>query len=142
MGCVGALSACASTEDGKGRYRVESIGHAQRSIEAEIIAAREAYIASGNTGVGGALGGAVGGAVALDNSDNAGVIIAGIIGGALIGSAIEGQGTIYDATEYIIRNETGALFTVAQINEGNPIFEVGDSVVLVYGYPSRLIPLP
>ena len=136
------VAACSSTPDGEGRYRVQSIGQAQRSVMAEVISQREAFIAAGNTGAGGAMGGAGGGAIALDHSDNAGVIVAGIIGGILVGSAIEGEGRIFEATEYVIRNETGALFTVAQINEGNEVFAVGDKVILVYGYPSRLIPSP
>ena len=72
------VAACSSTPDGEGRYRVQSIGQAQRSVMAEVISQREAFIAAGNTGAGGAMGGAVGGAIALDHSDNAGVIVAGM----------------------------------------------------------------
>ena len=136
------LAGCSGVQDGTGRYRIQSVGNAQRSVEAVVLVARPAYIASGNSGAGAALGGAVGGALASEGSDNAGVVIAGIIGGMIVGSAIEGEGRVYDATEYVIKSETGVLVTVAQINNGNPIFKPSDKVVLVYGYPSRLIALP
>ena len=48
------------------------------------------------------------------------IIIVGIIGGMLIGNAIEAAGNIHDATEYVIKTSTGALFTVAQVDQGNP----------------------
>ena len=35
--------------------------------------------------------------------------------------------------------ENGVLLTVAQIDSGNMIFESGSKVVLVYGYPNRLL---
>lgn len=72
-------------------------------------------------------------------SDNAGVIIAGIIGGILIGEAIKSADNVHDATEYVIRTSANTLFTVAQVYRGNIIFKKDDKVILVYGYPSRLI---
>ena len=127
-----------ATVDGQGRYRVESIGKAQRSTEAVVISARPAFIQQSTSGQGAAVGGLVGGGLAAE-SDNAGVIIAGIIGGILIGEAIESAGNVHDATEYVIRTSANALFTVAQVDRGNIIFKKDDKVILVYGYPSRLI---
>ncbi|WP_157976496.1 hypothetical protein [Parahaliea mediterranea] len=137
---IAVLGGC-STVDGQGRYRVESIGNAQRSVDAVVISARPAYIQYDTTGRGSTLGGLAGGGLAA-NSDNAGVIIAGIVGGILIGDAIEGMNNVYNATEYVIKTSKEAIFTVAQIDEGNPIFVAGNKVILVYGYPSRLIPSP
>jgi outer membrane lipoprotein SlyB len=136
------ITASCSTQDGVGRYRVQSIGQAQRSVEATVISARDAYISLETSGAGGAMGGALGGAIAGNNSDNAGVIIAGIIGGILIGNAIEATGNNIPATEYVIRTDYDVLLTVAQINKGNPIFSARNRVILVYGYPARLIPNP
>lgn len=134
------LFACSCTSvDGTGRYRIESIGNARRSVEAEVISATPAYIQDGTTGAGAALGGAAGGSIAANNSDDIGVIIAGIIGGILIGDSVEGLNNIHDATEYVIQTSTGAILTVAQINSGNDIYMGGDKVILVYGYPARLI---
>ncbi len=128
-----------TTIDGVGRYRVQSVGNAQRSIEATVISARQAYIAFEPSGRGAAAGGIAGGGLAGLSSDNVGVIIAGVVGGMIVGSAIEASENVHEATEYVIKSSTQAIFTVAQINEGNPIFQPGDNVILVYGYPSRLI---
>ena len=55
---------------------------------------------------------------------------------------IEGQANIHNATEYILRTERNVLLTVAQVDAGNTIFRPNDRVVLVYGYPNRLLPAP
>ena len=133
------LSGCST--DGVGRYRVESIGNAQRAVKATVVTFRPAYIAKDTSGAGAAMGGSLGAALTSNNSDNAGVIIAGIIGGLVIGNAIEAQQNVHEATEYVLKTDYGALLTVAQINKGNQIFKEGDQVVLVYGYPARLIGL-
>ena len=135
------ISACSSV-DGQGRYRVQSVGNAQRSVEATIISATPVYIQEATSGTGSALGAMTGGGLAAGGSDNVAVIIAGIIAGAVIGDYIEGQNNIHGATEYIIETSSQILFVVAQINEGNMIFKNGDKVVLVYGYPTRLVPDP
>ncbi|MEX0449835.1 hypothetical protein V6X63_08735 [Spiribacter sp. 221] len=137
-----AVTVVACTTDGVGQYRVESIGNAQRSISGEVIATNPVQIAKNTSGAGGYAGGALGGAMALDNSSDAAPVVAGIIAGAIIGNAIEAQGNVFPGTEYVIETSTGAVLTVAQPNEGNQIFEPGDRVILVYGYPHRLIEDP
>src|SRR3990167_4014004 len=119
------LTGCSSV-DGQGRYRVQSVGNAQRSVEAKVISAAPVYIQELTTGAGAALGATTGGGLAADGSDNVAVIIAGIIAGAVIGEYIEGMNNIHDATEYVIETSTGVLFTVAQINQGNELFDSGD----------------
>ena len=135
--CVFTLNSCAT--DGVGRYRVQSVGNAQRSVEAIVLQAAPVYIQDQTSGAGAALGATVGGGVAADSSDDAAVIIAGIITGAIIGDYVEGMSNIYDATEYVIRTSNGALLTVAQVNLGNELFKTDDNVILLYGYPTRLI---
>lgn len=130
--------ACTSV-DRTGRYRVQSIGNAQRSVRAEVVSAEPAYILEETSGAGSALGATVGGGLAADTSDNVAVIIAGVILGRVVGEYIEAQGNVHNATEYIIETENGVLLTVAQIDSGNMIFESGSKVVLVYGYPNRLL---
>jgi outer membrane lipoprotein SlyB len=137
--CIPVICSSCTTVDGTGRYRIESIGNAQRSIEATVISVEPAYIRRETTGAGAALGGTTGGAIAYNNSDNAGVIIAGIIGGAIVGNYVEGMNNVLNATEYVIQTSTGAIFTVAQVNKGHEIFVENDNVILVYGYPARLI---
>lgn len=135
--CTIATVSCAT--DGVGRYRVQSIGNAQRSVEAVVIRAAAVYVQEASGGTGAALGGTIGGGLAADGSDNVAVIIAGIIAGAIVGDYIEGRSNVHEATEYVIQTSNDALFTVAQINEGAEIFVEGDRVILVYGYPTRLL---
>lgn len=132
------LFACSSM-DTTGKYRVQTIGNAQRSVRAVVLSAEPVYIQGGTSGVGAALGATAGGGIASEGSDNAAVIIAGIILGAVIGDYIEGQDNVYPATQYVIETSNGILLTVAQIDEGNGIFKKGDNVILVHGYPNRLI---
>jgi outer membrane lipoprotein SlyB len=131
-----------SIQDGTGRYRVASIGNAQRSIEAVVISAESVLIQSITNGAGGTAGGLLGTAAAAESSDNSVVIIAGMIGGAIVGNAIENAANTHEGMEYVIQTGTGALLTVAQVNEGNSIFTAGNKVILVYGYPNRLIKDP
>lgn len=130
IGCV---------KDDVGKYRVQSIGNAQRSIAGVVLSASSVFIAEDTSGAGANAGGALGGAMAIDNSDSATVLVAGIIAGAVIGNAIESQGNTYEGTEYVIETEAGLLLTVAQVNRNEEVFTKGDRVVLVYGYPHRLI---
>ena len=106
------LSAC-GTVDGVGKYRVQSVGNAQRSVFAVILSAEPVYIQENTSGKGAALGGTIGGGLADDNSDNAAVIIAGVIAGVVVGDYIEGQSNIHAATECVISTEKEVLLTVA-----------------------------
>ena len=137
MLCGIFLTSC--IKDGVGKYRVQSVGNAQRSITAIVLSASPVIIAKDTSGAGANAGGALGGAMAIDNSESATVLVAGIIAGAVIGNAIEAQGNTYEGTEYVIETEAGLLLTVAQVNRNEEIFRKGDRVVLVYGYPHRLI---
>lgn len=136
--CALLLSAC-NTTDGVGQYRVQSIGKAQRTTAAVVLSTRPVVVIEETTGAGANAGAAMGGALALDNSDSAAVLVAGIIAGSIIGDAIEAEGNTHNATEYVLQTEHDMLLTVAQINENNEIFSAGDKVVLVYGTPHKLI---
>lgn len=129
------LIGCASNPD---RYRVATIGNANRSIGAIVLSADQVTIVEATSGAGATYGGMLGGAAASD-SDNAGVIIAGIVAGAIIGDAIEAEGKKHNGMEYVIETSNGRLMTVAQVNQGSEIFEPDDQVILVYGYPTRLL---
>lgn len=132
------LSAC-STIDGQGKYRVETIGNAKRSVGAIVISHQPVMVQSGSTGTGQLLGGTAGGLIADNNSDNAGVVFAGILAGAIAGEMVEQDANTHEATEYVIQTETGMLLTVVQINRNNRIFKIDERVILIHGYPSRLI---
>lgn len=131
------LASC--TTDNVGKYRVQSIGNAQRSVTATVLSAGPVLITKDTSGAGANAGGALGGAMAFDGSDSAAVLVAGIIAGAVIGNALEAQGNTYEGTEYIIETETGLLLTVAQVNKTGEIFKAGERVILVYGYPHKLV---
>jgi outer membrane lipoprotein SlyB len=76
--------------------------------------------------------------LAAESSDNAAIIIAGIIGGAIIGNNIEASAGVLQGHEYLLETETGKLLTVAQPDSGNDILGIGSAAILVYGYPHRL----
>lgn len=132
------LSAC-STIDGQGKYRVETIGNAKRSVGAVVVSHQSVVVQLDASGKGSLLGGTAGGLIADNNSDNAGVVFAGIIAGAIVGEMIEQDANTREATEYVIQTETGMLLTVVQVNKNNPIFKTDERVILIHGYPSRLI---
>lgn len=121
------------------RYRVATIGNATRSTSAVVLSSEAVIIQRSNSGAGATAGGAMGGAVAAQSSDNAAVIIAGIIGGAIIGDAIESEAGEANGHQYLIQTESGALLAVAQLDEGNTVFQINDRVVLIYGHPHRLV---
>jgi outer membrane lipoprotein SlyB len=129
---------CAPVNDGIGRYRVESVGNAHRSVEAVVLASKPVIILEQISGA----GGAIGGALAAENSDNAAVIIAGIVAGAIIGNSAEVSGKTYGGHEYVIEKKRGVLLTVAQIDASSNVFSANDKVILVYGHPHRLIEDP
>ncbi|ALE52421.1 MAG: hypothetical protein HOE35_01740 [Candidatus Ruthia sp.] len=132
------LSACA-TIDGQGKYRVETIGNAKRSVGAVVISHQMVVVQADISGKGSLIGGTTGGLIADNNSDNAGVVFAGIIAGAIVGEMVEQDSNTHEATEYVIQTETDMLLTVVQINRNNPIFKTDERVILIHGYPSRLI---
>jgi outer membrane lipoprotein SlyB len=133
------VAGCASV-DGVGRYRVESIGSI-RKVRAKIISARPVLISTESSGVGAATGALVGTQLTR-NSDNAGVILIGIVGGLIVGEMIETGANTHKGTEYMLQTSNEAILAVAQINQGNPVFKIGDGVTLVYGFPRTLVPDP
>jgi outer membrane lipoprotein SlyB len=69
-------------------------------------------------------------------------VFAGILVGAIAGEMIESDANTHEATEYVIQTDNDLLLTVVQVNKNNPIFYVGEKVILIHGYPSRLIKDP
>ena len=131
-----------NTVDGSERYKVATIGNAKRSVEAIVLPARPVFVLPETTGAGASLGGAIGGGVALNNSNNVGIIFAGIIAGAIVGDTVERSAGTRKAHEYLIQTLNGALLTVVQTDEGNSIFSKESKVILIHGYPSELIADP
>jgi outer membrane lipoprotein SlyB len=66
--------------------------------------------------------------------------VAGALGGAIlggvIGAAIQSSASQTTAWEYVIETDVGALITIVQ--GGDPL-QIGSSVIVLYGAPSRII---
>ena len=137
---LGFLVACTSPTDP--RYKVSTIGNATRSTPAIIVNVEPVVIYRGTSGAGANAGGALAAAAAYENSDNAAVIIAGLIGGAIIGNLVEETGANANGHQYLIETGSGALLAVAQLDQGNLIFQRGENVILIYGNPHRLVADP
>ena len=60
--------------------------------------------------------------------------------GAAIGNAIERNHSQHTGMEYVVTTSNGTLLTIVQVAE--PPLQVGDSVLVLYGSPSRLIKAP
>ena len=139
--CIINLTACKSPVSGN-LYSAGSVGNVNRAVEAVVISKREVQIqGTSDTGAAvGATGGAIAGGAA--GGDDALGIVAGAIGGAVVGGLLGGA-TEQDATkqkgfEYVVRTETGVLLTVVQGIV--PPIDNGQSVIVLYGSRSRLIP--
>lgn len=131
---------CSSSNDP--RYKVSSIGNYSRAVKVEILTSEKVIITRSNSGAGSNSGGLMGASLAASNSDNPAVIIAGLISGAVIGNLIESELNQANGTQYLIKTGNEALLTVAQIDDGNHIFKVGEKAVLIYGHPHRLVKHP
>lgn len=130
------LQGCTSV-DGQGIYATRTIGDVSRSVSAVVVATEPVSISSAGSG-GSAYGGLIGAGLS-SGSDDAVVILAGIVAGAVVGHVVEESLDTHDATKYALRTENGAMLVVAQINRGTEIFEVGDRVRVEYGSPNRLL---
>jgi outer membrane lipoprotein SlyB len=123
-------------------YKSTSVGSVNRAVKGTVISARpvKVYDDSGTGASSGATLGAIGGASSGNNlASSAAFALTGAVAGGLAGSAIEHSTTRQGALEYVVESTNGALLTVVQ---GGPnYFHTGDSVLVIYGSPSRIIPL-
>jgi outer membrane lipoprotein SlyB len=123
-------------------YAVGSVGIVNRAVEGIVISKRTIDV-KGSSETGAATGG-VSGAIAggAAGGDNALGVVAGALGGAVIGTiagaTIEESSTRQSGLEYVVKLNNGSLFTVVQGPE--PLILKGDSIILLYGTKSRIIP--
>ncbi len=134
-----ALSITACTSPSDPRYRVATVGNAQRVIAVTIISAEPVIIKRAASGTGSISGGALGLAAGAESSDNAVIIVGATIFGAIVGNAIEDNISQTTGYQYVVRTNTDALLTVTQSDAGNHTFDKGDQALLIHGFPSRLI---
>lgn len=121
-------------------YEPVSIGQAQRAIEGVIIEVQPIVITT-SSGVGGAAGGAIAGGLVGENSDNVGLVVAGIIGGVIIGELLERELSKANGAKYLLKTENGGLIQVAKLDSDRGRLAEGQKVALIYGYPSDLVPI-
>ena len=125
-------------------YSVGSVGQVNRTVSASVISAREVEV-TGSTGVGATAGTGIGAVIgsAAGGSNSRGNIV-GAIGGAVIGgiagAAADTQATRQKGMEYVVETENGNLMTIVQGTD--PVFQIGQKVLVLYGSPSRLIADP
>lgn len=124
-------------------YSVSSVGQVNRSVAATIISARDVDV-SGTTGTGATVGVAAGATAGSAIGGGTRANILGAIGGAVIGglagAAVEGNATKQTGVEYVVQTSNGNLMTIVQ--GADPRFAEGDSVLVLYGSPSRIIADP
>lgn len=137
------LGGCASNVSPQ-TYSIGSVGQVNRTVAATIISSREIDIA-GTTGVGGnagAMTGAVVGSGAGGNNSRGNIVgaIGGAVVGGIVGSSIEANATKQKGREYVVETENGNLMTIVQGTD--PVFAVGQKVLILYGSPSRVIADP
>lgn len=136
------LSACAPNVR-TDSYSVGSVGQVNRTVSGSVISVRSVSI-DGSRGGGAAAGGAIGGVAGstMGGSSEAAVIgaIGGLVIGAIAGAAAERSVSNTTGLEYVVQTENGNLMTVVQ--GPDPVFEVGHSVLVLYGSPSRVIADP
>ena len=134
-GCVANISPNA--------YSVSSVGQVNRSVAATIISVRDVDV-SGTTGTGATVGVAAGATAGSAIGGGARANILGAIGGAVVGglagAAMERNATKQTAVEYVVQTVNGNLMTIVQGTD--PRLAEGDSVLVLYGSPSRLIADP
>jgi outer membrane lipoprotein SlyB len=142
LAAISLFSGCASNVSPQS-YSVGSVGQVNRTVSATVISAREIVIA-GTTGVGGTAGTAMGAVAGSAVGGNSRGNIIGAIGGAVVGglagASIEANATTQKGMEYVVETTNGNLMTIAQ--GVDPIFAVGEAVLVLYGSPSRLISDP
>jgi outer membrane lipoprotein SlyB len=125
-------------------YSVGGVGQTNRAVRAKVIAVREVKISGSKSGVGGTAGAAAGATAGSAIGGGARSNILGAIGGAVIGgvagAAIEEGSTRQNGFEYVVETSNGALLTLVQ--GGEVPFRIGDSVLVLYGSPSRIVADP
>ena len=139
--CV-AFTACAPNVS-PDTYSVGSVGQVNRSVAARVISARPVAIA-GNSAAGGVVGAGAGAVAGSAIGSGARANIIGAIGGAVVGglagAAIESGSTKQTGIEYVVQTENDNLMTIVQGAE--PVYIVGQKVLVLYGSPARLIADP
>lgn len=88
---------------------------------------------------GGMLIGAAGGAgAAAYSSDDVGVLLIGILAGAIVGQLVEDAANTHSAVLYTLRSENGAELKAVKLVSDGEQFQPGDRVRVRYGHPPKM----
>ena len=121
-------------------YEVDKVGQTGSALPATVVSSRPVDV-QGTQTTGKAAGAIAGGVAGSAIGGNTRVNIIGAVGGALAGGlaggAVEGAVTSQRGIEYVIELQSGGLRTLVQ--GPDPVFAVGQRVLLLQGNPSRLI---
>lgn len=137
---LGFLTACAPNVSPH-TYQASESGVASKVLSGVIVGKRAVKV-DANSGVGGLAGAGIGaaGGSAIGGSSHSN--IAGAIGGAVlggvVGNAIEKAIHSNKAFEYIINLKDGSTISITQVQELE--FAVGQSVLIIYGATTRIVP--
>ncbi len=133
------LVACAPSNTNT-TYSGAAIGRAGYVSQGVIISMRDVVVTSPSSGVGTAVGVGAGGVAgsALGGGVRSNILggIGGAVVGGLIGYAVDNQINRGTATEFILREDSGATISVVQTNEDR--FAIGERVMIIRGDRTRL----
>jgi outer membrane lipoprotein SlyB len=140
LGLGATLGACRpaySPDD----YSTRAVQQLNRVEQGVVVGVRRVTVtADGNTGAatGGAAGGILGSQAPGGNMAGAIGAVGGALVGGLLGTATERVAGDTTAFEYIIRKETGEMYTVTQ-REQTPL-AIGQRVLMIGGSQARIVP--
>ena len=133
------LSGCSQPKNASSEYSRSQINTAQETIVAKILSKRLVNI-EGESGIGKTAGGLTGyiagSTLGKSETENAIGAIAGAIFGATAGSAVESKLQSVEATEYILKKETGGMVTII-MTSGN--FRVGEKVYVSMSGQAKIL---
>ncbi len=124
----------ATTEAGQASHTVTGVVMNARPVVVTGTADGNNWGALGGGAVGAVAGSAIGGGARMNILGG----IAGAVGGALLGNAIQNSATTQQGMEYIVRTDTGNLLTVTQAPR--PAFSEGERVYVIFGQQVRIVP--
>jgi outer membrane lipoprotein SlyB len=122
-------------------YEASESGVASKVVSG-IVVGKRAVKVDAKSGLGGLAGAGMGaaGASAIGGSPHANIAagIGGAVIGGVLGNAVDKAAHSHKAFEYIINLKNGSTISIAQVQEVE--FEVGQSVLVIYGAMTRIVP--
>lgn len=131
---VMALTGCATQIPGANQYNSATAGVIQQVTFGTVLSVRNVQLDGKQSGVGGLAGAGIGGIAGNQIGGGSGKVvmtILGVVGGAIVGNAIEGRVAKSEGIELTIKTDTGQTVAVAQTVNPNEAFKPKDRVKIV-----------